>query len=157
MKNRNVVVGIFVVAGLLLLTLGLFLIGDRHQAFAHHVEYYAEFVNLAGISKGSKVRVAGVDTGQVTGIGIPQSPSSRFRVALRVDERLRGLVRTDSIVTIGTQGVVGDVYLSIRSGSAQASSADPLTTLPSKDLWTSLRYWQREPACLTIPMQQLNE
>lgn len=133
MKNKNAVVGIFVVAGLALFTLGLFLIGDRHQAFARHVEYYAEFENLDGISKGSKVRVAGVDAGQVTGIGIPQSPSSRFRIALNIDERLRGLVRTDSVVTIGTEGIVGDVYLSVRSGSSQAASARPLSTLPTKE------------------------
>ena len=133
MKNKNGIVGAFVVAGLLLFTAGLFLIGDRHQAFSHHVEYYADFVNLAGLSKGSKVRVAGVDAGQVVGIDIPESPSSRFRVALRIDERLRGLVRTDSLATIGTEGVVGNVFLSIRSGSSLAPSAGPLTTLPTTE------------------------
>ena len=133
MKNKNRMVGIFVVAGLLLFTAGLFLIGDRHQAFSRHVEYYAEFVNLAGVSKGSKVRVAGVDAGQVTRVGIPGSPASRFRLTLRIDEGLRGLVRTDSVVTIGTEGVVGDVFLSIRSGSPRAPSAAPLATLPSKE------------------------
>ncbi len=133
MKNKNRIVGIFVVAGLLLFSAGLFLIGDRHQAFSRHVEYYAEFVNLAGVSKGSKVRVAGVDAGQVIGIRIPGSPTSRFRLALRIDESLRGLVRTDSVVTIGTEGVVGDVFLSIRSGSPRAPSAAPLSTLPTKE------------------------
>jgi hypothetical protein len=37
MTNRNWVVGVFVVAGLLLFTLGLYMVGDRHQAFAKHV------------------------------------------------------------------------------------------------------------------------
>jgi phospholipid/cholesterol/gamma-HCH transport system substrate-binding protein len=133
MKNKNGIIGAFVIAGLLLFTAGLFLIGDRHQAFARHVEYYAEFVNLAGVSKGSKVRVSGVDAGQVTDIKIPGSPSSRFRVELRIDEGLRGLVRTDSVVTIGTEGVVGDVFLSVRSGSPLAPSAARLATLPSKE------------------------
>ena len=133
MKSKNWLVGVFVVAGLLLFSIGLFLIGDRHQAFARHVEYYADFVNLAGISKGSKVRVAGVDAGQVISVSIPPSPTSRFRLALRIDEHLRGLVRTDSVVTIGTEGVVGDVLLSIRSGSPQAPQAPPKTVLPTKE------------------------
>lgn len=133
MKNKNGIVGVFVVAGLLLFSLGLFLIGNRNQAFSHHVEYYAEFVNLAGVSKGSKVRVAGVDAGQVMSISIPDSPTSRFRVALRIDQRLRGLVRKDSLVTIGTEGVVGNVFLSVRPGSSGAPAAAPLTTLPTKE------------------------
>ena len=133
MKNKNGIVGLFVVAGLTLFTGGMFLIGDRHQAFARHVEYFAEFVNLAGVSNGSKVRVAGMDAGQVTAIGVPRSPSSRFRVTLRIDERLRGLVRTDSVVSIGTEGVVGEVFLIVRAGSQNASAADALSTLPSKE------------------------
>jgi phospholipid/cholesterol/gamma-HCH transport system substrate-binding protein len=133
MKNKNVIVGLFIVAGLTLFTGGMFLIGDRHQAFARHVEYFAEFVNLAGLSNGSKVRVAGMDAGQVIAIGVPGSPSSRFRVALRIDERLRGLVRMDSVVTIGTEGVVGEVFLTVRSGSRNAPAAPALTTLPSKE------------------------
>ena len=48
MKNRNVSVGLFVAGGLLLFGAGMFLIGDRRQAFGRHMEYYSEFVNLAG-------------------------------------------------------------------------------------------------------------
>src|ERR1700675_4946587 len=112
MKNRNVSIGLFVVGGLVLFGIGMFLIGDRHQAFAKHTEYYSEFVNLAGLAKGAKVRVAGMDAGQVVAIGVPDSPPSRFRVKWRIDAQLRGLVRTDSIAPIGTGGIVGPVYLS---------------------------------------------
>src|SRR6266849_5552870 len=133
MNKKNAVVGLFVVGGLTLFTAAMFLIGDRHQAFARHVEYFAEFVNLAGVSNGSKVRVAGMDAGQVVAIGVPRSPSSRFRVTLRIDERLRGLVRTDSVVSIGTEGVVGEVFLIVRTGSQKALAADALSTLPSKE------------------------
>src|ERR1035438_6206105 len=113
MKNKNLIVGIFVLAGLVLFRTGLFLIGNRHEVFARHIDYYAEFTNLAGLSKGSKVQVAGMDAGQVLEIGVPESPSSRFRVKLQIDDRLHGLVRTDSVATIGTQGVVGDTFLLI--------------------------------------------
>ncbi len=61
MKNKNVIVGLFVLAGIVLFTVGLFLIGNRHEAFAQHIDYYADFTNLAGLTKGSKVQVAGMD------------------------------------------------------------------------------------------------
>jgi phospholipid/cholesterol/gamma-HCH transport system substrate-binding protein len=133
MKNRSLVVGLFVAAGLILFTLGLFLIGDRHQAFARHIEFYAEFRNLSGLANGAKVQVAGMDAGQVLDIGIPDSPTAKFRVKLRVDEKFRGLVRTDSLATIGTEGVVGGTFLQIRSGSSTAQPATARATLPSKE------------------------
>jgi phospholipid/cholesterol/gamma-HCH transport system substrate-binding protein len=133
MVNRNFLVGLFVVAGIALFTVGLFLIGNRHEAFAQHIDYYAEFTNLAGLSKGSKVQVAGMDAGQVLEIGVPESPASRFRVKLQIDDRLRGLVRTDSVATIGTQGVVGDTFLLIHPGSPRAFAATALATLSSKE------------------------
>src|SRR5215471_31201 len=107
MKNHYVSVGIFVAGGLALFGLGLFLIGDRRQAFGEHTEYYSEFVNLAGLSTGAEVRVGGMAAGEVAGIGVPDSPSSRFRVKWRIRGGLRGLIRTDSVVTIDTEGVVG--------------------------------------------------
>jgi len=133
MKNRNLMVGLFVLAGLTIFTVGLFLIGNRHEAFARHIDYYAEFTNLAGLSKGSKVQVAGMDAGQVMEIAVPGSPSARFRVRLRIEERLQGLVRTDSLATIATQGVVGETFLLVHSGSANAAAASPLAVLPSKE------------------------
>ncbi len=133
MKINNVSIGLFVISGLALFGIGMFLIGDRRQAFGKHMEYYAEFVNLAGLSNGATVRVGGMDAGQVLAIGVPDSPSSRFRIKWRVDAKMRGLVRTDSIATIDTEGVVGDAYLSVKPGSARAAQAAALATIPSKE------------------------
>src|SRR4051794_33297643 len=133
MRNKNLSVGLFVLGGLLLFGIGLFLIGDRRQAFGQHVEYYSEFGNLAGLSDGAKVRVGGMDAGEVLAITVPDSSPSRFRVRWRVSARLRGLVRTDSVVTIDTEGVVGGTYLSVRPGSAHGLPAPALATIPSRD------------------------
>src|SRR5260370_12613944 len=130
MLNKNVSVGVFVVGGLLLFGLGMFLIGDRRQAFGQRIEYYSEFRNLAGLSNGAKVRVGGMDAGEVIGIIVPDSPPSRFRVRWRISARLRGLVRTDSVVTVDTEGVVGGTYLSVRPGSATGLQASALSTIP---------------------------
>src|SRR5712671_7330250 len=133
MENRNVSIGLFVIGGLVLFGIGMFVIGDRHQAFARHTEYYSEFENLAGLAKGAKVRVAGMDAGQVLAIDVPASPPSRFRVKWRIDAKLSGLVRADSVATIGTEGIVGGTYLSVQAGSPSAGEAAVLTTIPSKE------------------------
>jgi phospholipid/cholesterol/gamma-HCH transport system substrate-binding protein len=109
------------------------MIGNRHEAFARHAQFYVEFSNLSGIAKGAKVQVAGMDAGEVVDVRIPASPASKFRVRLRINETLSGLVRTDSMVTIYTEGVVGNKFLSINAGTAQAPPAAPDSTLASKE------------------------
>jgi phospholipid/cholesterol/gamma-HCH transport system substrate-binding protein len=132
MPRRYLAVGIFIIAGVTLFALGIFLVGSRHQAFSRHVLLYTEFADLDGIAKGSKVQVAGMDAGQVTKIDVPDTPSGHFRVQMKVDESLHGLVRTDSVVTIDTEGVVGDTFLTIHSGSPNAAIAQPGSVLQSK-------------------------
>jgi phospholipid/cholesterol/gamma-HCH transport system substrate-binding protein len=132
MSRRYLAVGIFIIAGLILFALGIFLVGSRHEAFSRHVLLYTEFADLDGVTRGSKVQVAGMDAGQVTGIEVPRSPSGHFRVQMKVDEQLHGLVRTDSVVTVDTEGVVGDTFLTIHSGSPNAAIAQADSVLQSK-------------------------
>jgi phospholipid/cholesterol/gamma-HCH transport system substrate-binding protein len=132
MPRRYLAVGVFIIAGITLFALGIFLVGSRHEAFSRHVFLYTEFADLDGITKGSKVQVAGMDAGQVDKIDVPNSPNGRFRVQMRVDERFHGLVRIDSVVTVDTEGVVGNTFLTIHTGSPDASIAQADSVLQSK-------------------------
>jgi phospholipid/cholesterol/gamma-HCH transport system substrate-binding protein len=132
MSRRYLAVGIFIIAGATLFALGIFLVGSRHEAFSRHILLYTEFANLDGVTKGSKVQVAGMDAGQVTRIVVPQSPDGKFRVQMKVDEQLHGLVRSDSVVTIDTEGVVGNTFLTIHTGSPTAPIAQADSLLQSK-------------------------
>ena len=111
MRNRYAGVGIFVVAGSLLFATAVFLIGNQHSFFSKHIELFTEVRNLNGLAKGTKIQVAGFDAGEVSGISIPESPAGGFRLTLRITDRVRGLIRTDSVATIETEGVVGDKVL----------------------------------------------
>jgi len=127
--NRFMMVGVFVVAGLALFTTGLFMIGNRHEAFARHVEVYTEFADVSGIVTGAKVQVAGMDAGEVLVMEVPNSPPAKFRVKLRINEKFSGLMRADSVVTVGTEGVVGNRFLEISAGSSRAPAVATGATL----------------------------
>ena len=131
MSRRYFAVGIFIIAGVALFALGIFLVGSRHEAFSRHVLLYTEFSDVDGIAKGSKVQVSGMDAGQVTKIEVPSSPSGHFRVQMKVNEQLHGLIRTDSVVTVDTEGVVGETFLTIHSGSPKAPIAQADSVLQS--------------------------
>src|SRR5688572_4088030 len=93
-------VGAFVIAGLLLFAVGLFFIGDRRMLFTDTMEIYAEFASIAALDTGGKVRVAGMDAGEVEEIRVPTGPSGKFRVKMRVRKDLLPLLRLDSVASI---------------------------------------------------------
>src|SRR5918994_6367008 len=95
-RTRVAAVGAFVLGGILLFAVGLFLIGDRRMLFEDNFDVYAEFSQIAGLQKGATVRVAGMDAGEVETIHIPAGPAQPFRVKLRIRNDLRPLIRTDS-------------------------------------------------------------
>jgi phospholipid/cholesterol/gamma-HCH transport system substrate-binding protein len=133
MKGRPVVVGAFVVGGALLFTAGLFLIGNRRMMFTDRFEVYAEFAEIAALDNGAKVRVAGMDAGEVENIRVPSGPSGRFRVRMRVREDLHPLIRLDSVASIQNDGLVGNKFVQIDSGSEQAQLVPDKGTIQSRE------------------------
>src|SRR5437764_12167207 len=103
--KKTKVMGAFVLGGLLLFAVGLFLIGDRRMLFSGSGTYYTEFAGMSGLEVGDKVRVAGLDAGEVTGLRIPSGPGAKFLVKFRIVEKLFAVVRADSLATIQTDGL----------------------------------------------------
>src|SRR4051812_6235359 len=126
-------VGVFVLAGLALFTVGLFMIGDRQMAFAKKFTIYTEFKKITGLAPGSIVRVSGAKAGSIRQITTPATPSGKFRVEIEITEDLHPLVRTDSLATIETEGLVGGNYLGVGTGSDTAPAAPSMSTIPSKE------------------------
>src|SRR5438094_972750 len=100
--SRQLTLGIFLVGGLILFGLGLFWIGDRRQLFTKNVELYTEFANISGLTKGAKVRVSGLDAGEILEIRIPPNPDSKFRVRFRTISEFQTILRTNSVTSIQT-------------------------------------------------------
>lgn len=131
MKSKKFKVGIFLIGGAILFAVGLFLIGNHNQVFAHHFDVYTEFPGVDTIQTGAMVRVSGMDAGEVSEIDIPHQPSSNFRVKLHVDKKFESIIRKDSLTTIETEGMVGNKYVNIEKGSNGSPECSGCT-LPSK-------------------------
>jgi phospholipid/cholesterol/gamma-HCH transport system substrate-binding protein len=126
-------IGAFVLGGLLLFAVGLFMIGDRQMAFAKKFTVYTEFTKITGLQPGAIVRVSGAKAGSILQILPPNTPSERFRVKLELTEALHQLVRTDSVATIETEGLVGGNYLGITTGTDGALPVAPNATIAGKE------------------------
>lgn len=126
-------VGLFVVVGIVLFGIGLFMIGERRMLFDDSFEVHANFRSLSGLQVGAPVRVAGMDAGEVMAIEVPPGPSGHFRVRLRIVEDLHPLVRTDSVATIQTDGVIGNDFIQVSIGTELQDQAPEGSTIQSKD------------------------
>jgi phospholipid/cholesterol/gamma-HCH transport system substrate-binding protein len=133
MRIHSWAIGLFLIVGFGLFATILFLIGNRYDIFGKHVDFYAEFSDISGLPRGAQVRVAGIEAGEVKSIEIPASPASKFRLKLQVRTNARGMIRTDSLVSIRTEGIVGDKFVFIRQGTSAAAEAADGATLPSKE------------------------
>ena len=99
---------------------GATLIARRHWQVQKTFAARAEFATVGGLGAGDKVRVQGVEAGVVAAIEPPAVPGGPVVVVLRLDERLRSLVRSDALATIASQGVVGGKVVEIAPGLPDA-------------------------------------
>lgn len=132
-SNRLAAVGAFVVGGLLLFAVGLYLIGNRRMLFTDTFEVYTEYSRISGLQTGAIVRVAGLDAGEVETIHLPASPSAKFRVKLRIRQDVHPLVRLDSVATIQTDGLVGNKFVQVASGTDASPQVPPGGTIGSQE------------------------
>ena len=132
-SSKAVGAGAFVVIGLLLFAVALFMIGERRMFFERRFTVYTEFSRLGDLETGAPVRVAGANAGEVTDIGLPRTPSDKFRVKMEVREALHPIIRTDSIAVPQTEGLVGGVFVNIGAGTDQAPRVAEGGTIPGRD------------------------
>ncbi len=107
------IVGLFMVAGfgaIVYLALNLGEVPFLNQTSTYTIE--AEFENVSGIKKGAPIQVAGVVVGQVSKLELNQD--SLAQLTLRVDKKVK--IPLDSIVSVKSQGIIGDKYIKVTLG-----------------------------------------
>ena len=132
-SSEKSAMGAFVIGGFLLFAVGLFLIGDRRMLFTNSAEYYTEFAQVSSLEVGAMVRVAGMDAGEVLEVRVPTGPEGKFRVKFSIIEKLHPIVRTDSVASLQTDGLLGNKYLLVSSGATCRVRRRKGRTLPGRE------------------------
>jgi phospholipid/cholesterol/gamma-HCH transport system substrate-binding protein len=134
---QAIVLGIVVLTGLALLTTGLFAVGSRQWLWSDTFYVTAAFPQIRGVEVGTRARVQGIEAGEVEAVLPPRSPGENVTLRLRLDGRLRGLIRSDAGVQIVGEGMIGGKVIEIDPGTAAAEAvADnaQLAARPASDL-----------------------
>jgi phospholipid/cholesterol/gamma-HCH transport system substrate-binding protein len=136
-RSQAVLLGAVVLAGLGLGTLGLFAIGQRQWLGGGAFHVSAGFPDIGGVEVGTRVRVQGIDAGEVEAIVPPATAGGNVALRLRLAGRFRPLVRADSRVQIVREGMLAGKVVRILPGSPGAEPvADDavLAAQPAADL-----------------------
>jgi len=106
----------FALAVLALGGFGLYQVATRrwHVQPTFHVR--VKFSTVSGLEAGHRVRLQGMDAGVVEQVVAPGKPGEPVELVMRLDQRLRHLVRLDSIARILAEGMVGARVVEITPG-----------------------------------------
>ncbi|MFN3403086.1 MAG: MlaD family protein [Cytophagaceae bacterium] len=134
MKNksagRRVLLGIFMIAGVVLFTALVFYIGSRQHIFGSRKEVVTMFKNVSGLVEGNMVRFSGVNVGTIKKIEIVSD--SLVAVTLHIDKDVARFIKIDSEASIHNDGLIGTKFLSISAGSPYAQVISDGDTISSK-------------------------
>jgi phospholipid/cholesterol/gamma-HCH transport system substrate-binding protein len=121
---QSSILGAVTLTVLVLAGAGLFAIGSRHWPGSHPFHVRAGFQDIRGVEVGTRVRIQGVDAGEVVAVALPQSPGERVTLRLRLNENLRHLVRADATVQIVSEGMIGAKVVDVRPGKPDADPVE---------------------------------
>ncbi|MBI5847671.1 MAG: MCE family protein [Nitrospirae bacterium] len=108
-------VGAFALIVLAVLTFMTFKVGGLDWAKKKGYAIHVIFSSTAGLDEKTRVKIAGVDAGVVEEIGLIEG---KARVRLRIDPGV--MLYKNAQASIRSAGLLGDKYLDIRIGSAEA-------------------------------------
>lgn len=119
---------------LLILGIVVFLIGDERNLFEKHTEVRAAFKDVKGLSRGSPVRMGGVDIGAVSELGYGgDSKDDTIYVEMTLVSREARRIRKDSIAEVADKGLLGDKMIVISVGSESAPQLAKGEMIPTKE------------------------
>ncbi|GGG49349.1 MlaD family protein [Bizionia arctica] len=110
--------GIFVVSGILLLLIGTYLIGNQENLFSKTFSISSNFKNASGLQKGANVRYSGLNIGTVKDIEMIND--TLIRVDMTLQDKMKTLIKTNALASIGSDGIVGSTLVNIIPGKGNA-------------------------------------
>ena len=138
--TKNIRLGFFVITGTVLLIMALYFIGSNSNLFSKTFKLYATFSNVNGLKEGNNVRYAGIDVGTIKNIKIINDTT--IRVEMSVEADLKKVIRKNSTVSIGTDGLMGNKLINIAPGMSEAAlinEGEELTSVASINTEEMLR------------------
>lgn len=116
--------GIFTAVMALVLT-GLVVVFSEFRSGSYE-GYHADFTDVSGLESGDKVRIAGVEVGQVSRVELAQENTARVGFSVASDQ----VVHQSTEAVVRYENLTGDRYLELKRGEGDQTLLEPGGTLP---------------------------
>jgi len=111
--------GLFVLAGMAVLVVGLYLLGSKRDLFSSTVSVGTSFHQVGGLRPGNNVRFAGINVGTVKEITIVSDTTVLVELAIREDQASH--IRDNAIASLGSDGLMGNKLVNIGPGEGEGA------------------------------------
>src|ERR1035437_7454938 len=122
-------IGIFVLAGFVILIVFIFYLGSKEKLFSSTTQVRSRFLNVNNLKRGAEVDMAGINIGSVQEIRLPRNSRDSVTVTMKVITDAMKLIHTDSRAMITTAGLIGDRLVVISMGSDSTQAVEPGSTI----------------------------
>ncbi|HUH50791.1 MAG TPA: MlaD family protein [Flavobacterium sp.] len=158
--SKNIRVGIFVVAGTLLLIGALYFIGSRQHMFSSNIKLYAVFENVNGLMLGNNVRYSGINVGTVT--AIEMKAVGAITIEMTVEEASAYFIKKNAVASISSDGLVGSMVVNIEPGAPEeetgvvsGDSIQSYNSISTADMMKTLNKTNENAALLTADLLKI--
>lgn len=157
-KMQRFKLGLFVLAGSVLLVLAMYLLGTRKGLFSSSTTISSDLHEVGGLRKGNNVRYAGIDVGIVDDIEIINDTTVRVYMNIRTEHTEH--IRSNSLATVGTDGLMGNKLVNILAGEGNGepiTDGDRLLSVASLDTDAMMRTLDRTNGNLAAITDDLSQ
>ncbi|OEY73897.1 MlaD family protein [Salegentibacter salarius] len=159
-SGQNLKLGLLIVAGLIIFTLGVFFIGNKQNLFGDSIMLSSVFKNVNGLQLGNNVRYSGVNVGTVKDIKFLNDTA--ICVDMLIDRESGKLIKHSSLATINSDGLVGSMVLNILPNSEVSSrpikegdTLESLSQVATADMLNTLNQTNENAALLTADLLKI--
>ncbi|MBC7439855.1 MAG: MCE family protein [Flavobacterium sp.] len=107
--------GIFILVGIGLFILGIFIIGKQKNLFNPVFKLTANFRNVSGLQVGNTIRFSGISIGTVDNVAIIND--STVKVEMLIKKDVQKFIKTDTKASVGSEGIIGDKIVVLSQGN----------------------------------------
>ena len=157
--SQKIRLGLFVIIGLLIFILAVYLIGDKQKMFGKTNHLEAVFNNVNGLQLGNSVRYSGISVGTVRGIEMIND--TVIRVDMIIDKAIFPYIKQDAVATISSDGLVGNMIINIIPGKGNQPSVEPgdeissINKIRTEDMLNTLNVTNKNAAKLTTNLLKI--
>ena len=127
--KRSLVVGLFVVLGIVIFVAGVFVLGGQQKRFTKSIRIVTVFKDVGGLKVGNNVWFSGVKIGTVKRISF--FGNAQVEVDLSIEQSSQQYIRKDASASIGSDGLIGNKIVVIAGGTVshpEVADGDRLKT-----------------------------